>query len=524
MDRKLIVVGVMIILIVIASIFIFGIVLKKPSNNPVVCPTCKESEDCDVATGQCIPRTSCGPKVLPPEAQCSVDQLVCDENIYRWVCCQGCCPAGYEGKECNCLISDQKSIATNVCAGQIPICQDDGTYKAGQAPTCQDVKNYLANVGVCTSVDSVAECLQATSCAEECLETTGIQCVDGPVSIECSTVCRSAPTATDCANPSCADTQRCMCDQTTGNIWKCKDVPVGPSGCPTDPDHSYCLDSGGTPQKTECMNCGVGYINYCKGHSDFPLACMANMTHATIGGRVIYFHNGVPVYPTIDNDNCVNPDPVGSISTDFLDPEYDRSYGMVGNPYAYLSNNRSNLEIVDIDDPTFAYYRSQHSEPINCWWNPEPVCSSPERGNFIQQCGSGDSMHDCIVGGDTTDRLGPPFPPNGRCNCNDYISQVDQVSTLYLGPLCQYDDATTCHNLGKATYLDGVVGCNCTDARKQYDPILGCACKPDYLTQPDGSCICPSIIDHCNESCPCPPNYECGPYGSCVWCGLNCPP
>jgi len=152
------------VFIVVGVVIVIGVVLaivlgskSKPSPSPppprptppnprppgpVPC-NCPPDQECNSA-GKCIPKGQCGPKTVPSGQHCPVDKLTCDSVTNKWRC-NGTCDSGWEGDLCNCL-SSTKPITHEVCKGQLPFCQADGSWVVSPAKNCNDVEAYLKQV------------------------------------------------------------------------------------------------------------------------------------------------------------------------------------------------------------------------------------------------------------------------------------------------------------------------------------------------------------------------------------------
>ncbi len=476
MDRKLVVAlivgGGLLLLIAI----ILGITLSHKSPSVPVCH-CTPDEVCNAGTGVCTKRISCGPKMMPSGAQCTIDQLKCDVSTdFLWVC--STCPPNREGKYCNCDSATRKNFLSNVCqlpTAMIPICQDDGTWSPTPqpAPTCAEINKYLLDVG--QTLDD--------ACGKVCGTGYNTTCVETPTAhVGCENACAPLPAdgSTPCKSPACSANEECICDTRTNYRWGCS--PIWDPSCPTqdccpptDPAHSYCHD-GSTPPHNMALQCvpcagGKGYMQYCMGTQHWPASCMVLDTNQTVEGQSYRVDTGsgsLPVFPLVDNDLCKTQT---QTATSFV-PEYDDSWQMVGNPKGFvygtdLSGNRHFKEFKA--DNSMGFYPNtlkQQTQPVYCWWDiPSSVCTNGQ-GTWTQQCGptaTNPTVHDCRV--DELDNRLPP--PNGyRCNC--LMQPGSNPPKSYLGSECQYSDTLTCNNNGVVP-TDGSCICN--------DQFFGAHCE-----------------------------------------------
>jgi hypothetical protein len=471
MNSKLIIIGVIIFIVIILIIIIlkFTSSSKNPIPPPPVCGKCEDYQTCDIATGQCVNKTSCGPKIVPTGSECTINDLTCNLNTYQWECTK--CRSGYEGKLCNCDMEKKKNYITNVCSAKIPVCQDSGDYIEESANKCNQINSYLNFLD--TNVTDY--------CSKSCPNNGEASCLENPTRIVCQNFCRTTgPSEFECNN--CLDTESCICDARTGNQWTCQPTPPPQSGCPPKPIPSVCYNSAKEPLDLTCVPCAQGgWIEYCQGSASFPRQCMT-LGKEVAQGIDIFTSNSLPVYPTIDNDKCKKD---GTISTDFLN-NYDRSYALVDNPSAFTRVKDGNLEIqyFNKDDPTLMYYPSGQPN-VNCWWDDHPTCTlnGQQTGNAIQQCGYGNEQHDCKINEDN-DRL-----KRMRCDCYSYVSNIDKQYKPYLGNTCQYSDNDTCNSLGTVdndghcSCIENYNGPNCQYSRQETCNSVG---TPNF----DGTCKC----------------------------------
>lgn len=483
-SRKTIVLIVLGVILVVGVIMGFVLTKPKPASKPAEC-YCPPDHECNSA-GQCIPKSQCGAKSVPSGQHCSMDKLYCDPLTKLWRC-NGNCDSGWEGELCNCQ-SSTKPVITDVCQGQLPFCQKDGTWKNGAAQNCEDVVVYLKDIAkVQPDPKNPSRPLSDVYCnTGQCNGILTCQQPQGVVQMVCQKQCRESPISGECGKTSnsgsisCSPTESCLCDITTDYNWECKEVynPGSGAGCPPDPPQKYCKDQAGKDISplpcTPCyLNGSDGFIRYCPGSGMFPLECISskfglyNTEMPTQGSsensKVTFAQNinlSPPVYPSVDNVLCKN----GKYASTKLQDVLDYSYEAVGNPngnvvYAGEDPSKRSGEIFVPFDPAHHYYYPNAQDPtsVNCLWDDVPTCSGPSHGRFVQWCMESGKKVPCDYNKWSTQTR----TQSGYCDCSvgTYNSLTPPASAKhYRGDQCQYDDNTSCSSHGSVKD-DGTCEC-----------------------------------------------------------------
>ena len=539
----------LIIIIILGLIFLAGIIfvimrLRSSKNPPPPPPPVCDCSDWEICVdGRCVSKSVCGQPIVPSGERCSALSLVCDETTKQWHCDGPVnCDDGWEGIKCTCNKGDRQ--ITNYCAGQIPVCHEDGSYSYAQASTCNELNIFLEGAGVTLDYECHDQC-GGSSCGNNgtCICNDSL----GEADISCLKHCNPGPDPAlgECgmtvSNPtvSCPEFQTCMCDVTTGHDWKCEVVtdPSKPNQCPPDPPQKYCKDSTGKDMDLVCMPCVYqgqeGAIKICPGSGQIPLDCLKSRyglvqeTAPTIGsgsGTTSWddsqIENNLPVYPTVDNALCES----GLVANTRLQSDAGIFYSVVGNPAGNILTNSAGTEFLQFD-PNSYYYQSMNDPSVACYWSAHPDCSS--RGKFHQFCNVEGNV--CSSSDPLSSRL-----KSGKCECDEYVSQFTGNATQYIGCNCQFTDAD-CNNNGSA-----YPGADCNTIACSCGPHAnGSACQftrqatcgghgnPNY----DGTCSsCDSGYggDHCQYSRldTCSNHGDPNNTGQCAcdqgWAGTNC--
>jgi hypothetical protein len=510
-----------------------------PPPPPPICD-CKEWEVC--VDGKCEPLTVCGQPIVPSGERCSVATLVCDESAKQWHCDGPInCDEGWEGVHCTCDKGDRQ--LTDFCNGQVPVCNEDGSYSYRQAATCDELNLFLEGAGLTLDGECHEQCNGKT-----CGNNGTCICNDslGEADISCLKHCNPAPDplSGECGmtpnNPSvsCPEFQTCICDITTGYDWKCATVddPSKPNQCPPDPPQKYCKDSAGKDMDLVCMPCVYegqeGAIKFCPGSDQIPLDCLKSRyglvqdSAPTVGsgsGTTSWYssqiESNLPVYPTVDNELCE----AGKVANTRLQSDIGIFYSAVGNPSGNIVTNQSGTYFLPFSYDSY-YYQSSNDPTVACYWSDHPDCSA--RGSFHQFCSPGQP---CSPGDPISSRL-----KQGQCDCDQYISQFTGAAKKYVGCNCQFSDAD-CNNNGTA-YTDkdcSIMNCSCgsgTNGPKcEFTRTNSCGGhgNPAY----DGTCAsCDTGYtgNHCQYSraTTCSNRGDPNSSGQCVcdsgWAGSNC--
>lgn len=512
---------------------------KKPIPPPPPICDCKSWEQC--IDGKCIPLTVCGQPSIPSGERCSADFLICDESTNKWHCDGPAhCDDGWDGIHCTCNKGDRQ--ITNYCEGEIPICQENGTYTYQQASTCNELNLFLEGAGITLDSECHDQC-NGNSCGNNgtCI------CNDsgGEADISCLKQCNPAPDPVrgECGmtigNPvvACPEFQTCICDVSTGYDWKCEVVedPSKPNQCPPDPPQKYCKDSSGKDMDLVCMPCVYqgqeGSIKFCPGSNQVPLDCLKSRyglvqeTAPTVGSEIgtsswyeSQIENNLPVYPTVDNSLCES----GNISNTRLQSDLGIFYSIVGNPTGNILETQTGRQFLPFNSDLY-YYQSSNDPTVPCYWSDHPDCSN--RGIFHQFCNPG---HPCSSSDPLSSRL-----KQGQCECDEYISQFTGNAAKYVGCNCQFSDFNCSNNGSAYTETDcSTVLCAC--GKDTNGPICqftraetcGGHGSPNY----DGTCSnCDSgyVGNKCQYSrATCSNKGNPDPSGKCNcddgWAGSNC--
>lgn len=482
---------------------------------------CPPDHECNSA-GQCILKGQCGPRTIPSGQHCSVDKLYCDPltNIWR---CNGDCDEEWEGEMCNCP-SSSKPVITDVCQGQLPYCQPDGTWKNGSAQNCNDVNIYLKDIAkVHPDPNNPTRPLSDIYCnTGQCQGNLTCQQPQGVVQMVCQKQCPASPKSGECGKTSesrainCSPTESCICDITTDYDWACKEVynPSSGAGCPPDPPQKYCKDQAGNDiSPLPCTPCYLdgheGFIRYCPGSGMFPLECITSKfglyrtemptDGSTVNSKVTFAQNiplSPPVYPSIDNIMCKQ----GEYASTKLEDNLDYNYKAVGNPngsVTYTGNplNRENPQFIPFDAGKHYYYpNSQDPTTVNCLWDDVPTCSGPTHGKFVQWCIESGKQVPC----DANKWSIQTRTKTGYCDCSvgEYNSLTPPASIKhYKGNQCQYDDNKFCSSNGSVKD-DGT--CDCLSG------WFGVQCENNVRAK----CSNQGSYDVTNSKCVCDPGYH----------------
>ena len=376
-----------------------------------------------------------------------------------------CSNSGYEGKYCQCKISDKGKFTPNQCLGEKAVCQADGTYKI-ERMSCSDLfKSYTDEdtwVSNCSNDSGVmgSTCTKDHSHHLSCNDSNGtsITCVDG-----CPTDIPSDPC--DTCN---SQGKMCNCDSTTGNNYQCV-VKKNPSDC-GPVSSNFC---GAGKAMPTCVICdptkqNLYSENICDNNPPTQNCIRGIWPGLTTDRNGIEYNvteNNVtiPIYPTIDNDACLN----SNIPTDKLESGSKNwmGYTRFNNPTGYIMDRNFVSDPTTLASHTF---KSIHDRNIVCYWpdkdivtylgdSGKPLCNN--QGKFVQSS-------------ETT-------PLTGTCTCNKG----------YAGKNCQYSDTVTCNGNGK---VDDNGNCTCNpDANgphciKFKNGIL--ANVDTGVKQPNGTC------------------------------------
>lgn len=501
------------ILLTIIVIFLLVWAMKPSGTTPTPTCQCKPDEIC--INGSCVPKTICGPQIVPTGEHCDAQALICDSESGKWHCDGPTkCDYGFEGIYCSCDMSKRPPVS-DVCNGQIPVCNNDGTYTVRDATTCSEIFNYFNASG--TTIDNIChdQC-KGSSCGAH-----GIcQCKDyqGEPQINCFENCTPAPDPSlgECSSDgktlNCPDQQTCICDITTGYDWKCSvnfDSTV--NTCPPIPPHpTYC--PSGDLQCVPCVYDGVqGSVRYCPGSGGYPENCLKQwfgLESHTISGTgptqywTSHIQNDLPVFPTVDNVRCE----AGQTSNTYLQDSLGLFYEPVNNP---SGNIDASGNFIPFNSDLYPYYVSTANPANACLWTTHSTCSN--RGQFHQYCHEAGTL--CDNNDPISSRL-----KDGKCFCDNYIDPSGNQA-VYQGCNCELDNSV-CNNKGQlsTTCQNGVInslscscstytghdgkpaqyqGCNCeysdsdcsghgsaiatcTNGSSGPYSLLGCKCDPGY--------------------------------------------
>lgn len=417
---------------------------------------------------------------------------------------------------CRCEDRPPTDVVCDVCSGNTWVC-NKGEYICDKPTSCGDLK-IPDNKTFTQFCSNKGNCQGTSTCTQE----------GNKISIKCKKEC---PKDTELIKALCQDCKEentlCVCDQSTldenGNYtYKCIEQRPLSEGCPPKPENVFCKD------ELKCISCAIGqdngYIWYCPGN-EVPKNCLVNafgLTSNIIDGssKNIYIasrdNNQPPVFPTIDNDsclqtafsdsNCGNPKPFTSLLSTPFSSVVDQ-WRLLDNPAGYLYKGSSNKERGNyspyagqylVNNHCFLQAKSNFNEKKDmtnaCIWtkdnqfNPRPDCNSVNGGVFFQDCidrngnkvkcpsPSSDEYNNFI-------KLG-----TGTCDCSNALVQ-GELGKKYTGDRCQYSDKFTCNNNGIAQF-NGTCLCNTGFAgdKCQYDREKHCNNLGNPLD--NGDCKC----------------------------------
>jgi hypothetical protein len=331
--------------------------------------------------------------------------------------------------------------------------------------------------------------------------------------------------------PNCPYGSFSYCDASTGHKWGCKKQQMGPQCVDPPKGQSVCLRPDGKPSSSafglNCVRCGTykdPVDNVRKTH--YEMVCQnsfASITCTTTMHNVkknidlepkinipnvddndnnieLWLNkNNDPVYPTIDNDLCVQ----GKYPSDRLlnGQTNNEDYELYNNPDGFISSyedGKTRKFYPSSSNPSapkrFTYSQGTSSGTTEvCFYTPKDivtdlgdtglkVCSN--RGKFNQKQGANQAKGATGIKG-------------GSCSCStySYINGLGQTVTnrQFLGKNCQYSDIEQCsrngqvNENGSCTCLAGFAGPKCQFSRK-YD----CYDKGNPANQATLSCTCDS--------------------------------
>ena len=454
---------------------------------------------------------------------------------------------------CKCEDQPPTNTVCDVCSGNTWVC-NKGEYVCQKPTSCGDLK-IPENKTFTEFCSFKGSCQGTATCTQE----------GNTISIKCKKEC---PKDQELIKALCEDCKEenslCVCDNSTldenGNYtYKCVRQRPLSEGCPPKPENVFCKD------ELKCISCAIGqdngYIYYCPGN-EVPKNCLVNafgLTSNVIDGspKDIYIasrdNNQPPVFPTIDNDsclqtafsnsNCGNPRPFTSLLSTPFSSVVDQ-WRLLDNPAGYLYKGSSNIERGNyspyagqylVNNHCFSQAKSTFNEKKDmsntCVWtkdnpyNPRPDCNSVNGGVFYQDCidrngnkircpsPSSDEYNNLI-------KLG-----TGTCDCSNALVQ-GELGKKYTGERCQYSDKFTCNNNGVAQFNGscmcniGFTGSSCqysrADCSNHGNPNFDgtCVCDAEYSGK---NCSCKAYNANCSSSLECCTGFRCME-GKCDYC------
>ena len=417
---------------------------------------------------------------------------------------------------CKCEGNPPENVICDVCAGNTWVCAK-GEYQCTSPSSCGDLKipNNKTFTQFCSNTEN---CEGTSTCVQEA----------NKISIKCK---RDCPTDENVVKALCeeckGENQICVCDESTlddnGNYsYKCIDQRPLSSGCPPKPKNVSCKDD------LKCISCSLGqdsgYIWYCPGN-EVPVNCLVNafgLTTTNVDGspKDIWIaskdNNEPPVFPTIDNDSCLqtafenskctDPKPFTSLLSTPFSNVVDQ-WSLLENPAGILFKGSSGQERGNykpysgeylVNNFCFSKTKSNFNQKKDmtntCVWtkdnsiNPRPDCNEINGGVFAQDCLDKDGKKVRCPNPSSDEYNNFYKLGTGACDCSNSLVE-GELGSKYIGNKCQYSDKFTCNNNGKAQF-DGSCVCNTGFAgdKCQFDRKIHCNNAGDPL--PNADCKC----------------------------------